>query len=75
MTYTDLWEIVVNAQRGSGYTRSKTTTRTKTVLDSLAQKGWRKAYLKTALHNLDDELLSGWPEELFQEYYMKETAQ
>lgn len=74
MSYTDLETILQNAQKGSGYTRSKITTRAKTVLDSLAEKGWTKAYLKTALHNLDDHLLAGWPEELFQEYYMKETA-
>jgi hypothetical protein len=74
MTYTDLWEIITNAQKGSGYTRSKTTTRAKTVLDSLARKGWHKTYIKTALHNLDDNLLYGWPEELFQESYMKETV-
>jgi hypothetical protein len=75
MSYTPLETIFHNAQKGSGYTRSKETTRAKTVLDSLAEKGWSKGYLKTALHNLDDNLLAGWPEELFQEYYMKETAQ
>ncbi len=75
MSYTPLETIFHNAQKGSGYTRSKQTTRAKTVIDSLAEKGWSKAYLKTAFHNLDDQLLAGWPEELFQEYYMKETAQ
>lgn len=75
MTYTDLWEIIEKAQKGSGYTRSQNTARAKTVLDALSQKGWSKAYLSRALHQLDDELLTGWPEELFQEHYMKGTAQ
>jgi len=73
MSYTPLETIIEHAQAGSGYTPSNTTY-AKTVLDSLAKKGWTKAYLNTALHNLDDHLLAGWPEELFQEYYMKETA-
>ncbi len=74
MTYTDLWDIVTKAQKGSGYTKSKETARAKTVLTSLAQKGWNKTHLKTAFHNLDDTLLTGWPEDLFQESYMKETT-
>lgn len=73
MTYTDLYEIIEKAQKGSGYTRAK-TTQAKTVLDSLAQKGWRQSYIQKNFQNLDDELLSGWPSELFQEYYMKERA-
>jgi hypothetical protein len=74
MSYTPLWEIIQFAQKGSGYTRSKDTTQSKQVVDSLSQKGWSKSYLKKNLYNLDDDLLSGWPDELFQESYMKETA-
>lgn len=75
MTYTDISEIRKYAQKGSGYTRTKPFTRATSIILSLFQKGWGVSYLKTAFQNLDDRLLGGWPEELFQEQYMKETAQ